>query len=236
MIKPFAVLSMCCVISMLTLQRSVAQSSLDMPPGPTPNTTTQLILVKAPAQNETNATIFCLSRKDANAQWIQELGPIPTKIGRKGLAAYGEMSEWGAMTPQGEYDLGYLFGVAPEAPEGVRLAYRQITTSDFWIDEAEDPNYNHWVSGPEPTASHERLILNDWRYDLVIPIHYNINPTVPKKGSAIFFHLWKDENTATGGCVAVARENMLKILRWLDPKQKPRMRIELDNGDSKLKE
>lgn len=230
--KRFTILLVFSVISMLTIQSSLAQSSLDTPPGPTPPSTTQLILVKVPVQKETNATIFCLSRKDADSPWIQDLGPIPTKIGRGGLASYGEMSEWGAMSPQGEYDLGYLFGVEPEAPEGVRLAYRQITTSDFWIDEAEDPNYNCWVSGPEPEASHERLILGDWRYDLVIPIHYNINPTVPRRGSAIFFHLWKDEDTATGGCIAISRENMLKVLRWMDPKQKTRMRLELDDAQT----
>ncbi len=206
-----------------------AQSSLDVKPGPTPKTTTQLIVVTSTEYKNTDAKLYCYSRENSDAQWRLDLGPIATKIGRGGLAPYGEMSEWGAMSPQGEYDLGYLFGVAPQAPEGCRLAYRQITTHDFWIDEAEDPNYNHWVSGEEPEASHERLILGDWRYDLVIPMHYNINPTVPKRGSAIFFHLWKDENTATGGCVAISRENMEAVLRWMDPKRRPRMRLGLES-------
>lgn len=224
----FQTLTILCVVFAVDVINVQAQSSLDVVPGPTPSKTTQLILVSVPVQKETNANLYCLSRDSAESPWSKDLGPIPTKIGRGGLAPFGEMSEWGAMTPQGEYDLGFLFGVEPQAPDGVKLPYRQITAHDFWIDEAEDPNYNCWVSGDEPEASHERLLMSDWRYDLVIPIHYNINPTVPKRGSAIFFHLWKDKDAATGGCVAIARENMEQVLRWMDPKQFPRMRIELE--------
>ena len=206
------------------------QSSLDEKPDSTPERTLQLVLVSVPIQNESNATLRCLSRDSSNAQWRQDLPSIPTKIGRGGLADYGEMSEWGAKTPRGEFDLGFLCGVESEPPEGVALAYRQTTVSDFWIDEADAPNYNQWVSGSEPKESHERLILGDYRYDLVVPINYNVNPTTPRKGSAIFFHLWKDESTATGGCVAISRDNMLAVLRWLDPKKSPRMRIDLESA------
>ena len=39
----------------------------------------------------------------------------------------------------------------------------------------------------------------------------------PYAGNAIFLHCWLDEDTPTGGCVAVSEESMITILRTVTP-------------------
>ena len=186
--------------------------------------TLQLIEVFAP-QGETFATVQCFERAGADAPWRQTMEDMRATVARNGVAEIGEKREKDGKSPAAEFGIGFLFGVADEAPEGVKLPYRQATATDFWIDEAEDPLYNRWISGEEPKVSHENLILQDPRYDLCLTSMYNVNPTVPAKGSAIFLHLWKEPGHKTSGCVALSREDVLRILRWLDPKKTPHIRI-----------
>ena len=52
---------------------------------------------------------------------------------------------------------------------------------------------------------HEKLKRKDHKYDLLIPINYNIkNPTVGL-GSCIFIHLTKDYKP-TAGCIALKKK------------------------------
>ena len=53
-------------------------------------------------------------------------------------------------------------------------------------------------------------------------IAYNTART-PGLGSAIFLHLATAASTA--GCVALPRDQLLSLLRWLDPARQPRIAI-----------
>ena len=111
------------------------------------------------------------------------------------------------------------------------MPYRQVTDTDYWVDESEAPEYNHWVSGEEPNVSHEKLTAPIVRYNIVLTTLYNVHPIIPGKGSAIFLHVWLNPDHPTAGCVALDRGNVLRILNWLDPKKAPRIRAE--QGDYK---
>ena len=58
-----------------------------------------------------------------------------------------------------------------------------------------------------------------YKYGLVIG--YNRHPVVAGLGSAIFLHVWPGEGFSTSGCVALAESDMIAILGWLDPENKP---------------
>ncbi len=205
----------------------------DILPEETPAETLQLLRVYVPALNVADVTVVGYVRDNADQEWREELPSMVATIGRNGVAPQGEKREKDGHSPQAEYAIGFVFGVSPNAPEGLKLPYRQATKSDFWIDEGEDPRYNHWISGETPEASHEDLVLNDQRYDLCLTTMYNENPTQLAKGSAIFLHLWKEPGFKTSGCIALSREDVLKILRWFDPKKAPRIRIELGEEPKK---
>jgi D-alanyl-D-alanine dipeptidase len=48
------------------------------------------------------------------------------------------------------------------------------------------------------------------------------NPAAqPGAGSCIFLHIWKNSSAPTAGCTAMAEEDLVKLLRWLDPTARP---------------
>jgi L,D-peptidoglycan transpeptidase YkuD (ErfK/YbiS/YcfS/YnhG family) len=57
-------------------------------------------------------------------------------------------------------------------------------------------------------------------YDDVAVIGYNVART-PGRGSAIFLHV--THHSATSGCVALPRPEVLTLLRWLNPKDHARI-------------
>ncbi|MBQ9872937.1 MAG: L,D-transpeptidase family protein [Thermoguttaceae bacterium] len=205
----------------------------DLLPETQPPETLQLIRVVVSSPGGSEATVSRYSRESASAPWQIVLPKMSAMIGRAGLAPQGEKREKDGKTPSAEFGVGCVFGKEPQAPEGLKLPYRQATSADFWIDEDGDPRYNRWISGEKPDVSHENLILNDPRYDLSLISMYNVNPTTNSKGSAIFLHVWKEPGYPTSGCVSLSRQDVLTILRWLDPKKEPRIRVELAKDDDR---
>lgn len=201
----------------------------------TDSASTQLLLVAVPNAARSEAVVAgYVKTSNANADgasvWRKTLPDAPATIGRSGLAAPGEKREGDGKSPSGEFPLGFAFGRAANAPDGVSIPYRQATENDYWIDEPKSPNYNTWVNGEKPSVSCERLRLGDGPteryYDWAVVVEYNFAPIVPGDGSAIFLHIWRGPTIPTSGCVALSPENVLKILRWLDPSEKPRIRFE----------
>ena len=110
----------------------------------------------------------------------------------------------------------------PEATEHpTKMPYRQATDNDFWVDDVHSDDYNKWINGRSGTTSAEKMKREDDLYKVGVVIEYNTNPIVRGKGSAIFLHVWRGEGKPTLGCVAVAEDNILRLLGWLDPAKKP---------------
>lgn len=136
-------------------------------------------------------------------------------IGSKGFTALHK--EGDNATPLGTFALRECWYRADriEKPETV-LLLRTIEKDDGWCDEPTDSEYNKYVKLPF-AASHEKLWREDRVYDIIVPIGFNDNPPVPGAGSAIFLHLAKPDYSPTQGCVAVAYEDMIAILKQLTP-------------------
>jgi L,D-peptidoglycan transpeptidase YkuD (ErfK/YbiS/YcfS/YnhG family) len=56
-------------------------------------------------------------------------------------------------------------------------------------------------------------------YTFAAVINYNRWPSVRGAGSAFFLHVTNGRPTA--GCVAIPRANLVWLLRWLKPAQRP---------------
>ena len=48
-------------------------------------------------------------------------------------------------------------------------------------------------------------------------IGYNTEPVVPGAGSAIFLHIARPDLTPTDGCIAIGREELVRLLPLLGP-------------------
>jgi L,D-peptidoglycan transpeptidase YkuD (ErfK/YbiS/YcfS/YnhG family) len=102
------------------------------------------------------------------------------------------------------------------------MPYRRIGHDDIWVTDPDSPDYNQWRKMGEAKALYfEEMRRPDSLYEIGVVIGYNRNPAVRNLGSAIFFHVWRGKCKATSGCVALALENLLKILSWLEPLKHP---------------
>ena len=71
--------------------------------------------------------------------------------------------------------------------------------------------------------SSEKMLEVGDQYDLGVFVAYNSYPALRGNGSCIFLHIWKDADTGTAGCTAMAREDLEKVVKWLDPKKNPHL-------------
>ena len=183
----------------------------------------QVVLVAQTEAPGPDARLWAFAMEDGT--WKPVLGPVPATVGRNGFAPSGQKREGDGRTPPGIYSLGFAFGYGPKIDSA--MPYRQMTLSDIWVDDPASPDYNRPKKRGETRAkSFENMVLKDDRYKYGIVIRYNTDPVVPGAGSAIFLHVWKDAATPTSGCVAVSEENILKLLKWLDPGKRPIIMLE----------
>lgn len=189
----------------------------DPPPTGLPAECRQAVVVR-PAGAVPRATVSAWHRGGGGG-WRRAFADVPATIGRSGFAPAGAKREGDGCTPTGRFALGPAFGYAPACD--TRLDYRPVTADDYWIDDPQSPDYNHWVTGAKPTVSHEVLRRDDGDYEYAVVIGYNANPIIAGHGSAIFLHVWGGPGQATAGCVAVSRGDMVKLLAWLDRAQSP---------------
>lgn len=135
-------------------------------------------------------------------------------LGRGGIA--GDKREGDGVTPAGQFPFrGLLYRADRLARPDTGLAAQVIKPSDGWCDDPTDSAYNLAVTLPHGAGA-ERLWRDDHLYDLVVIMGHNDNPVVRGLGSAIFMHVAGPAYGPTEGCVALAREDLLAVLRKLD--------------------
>lgn len=172
----------------------------------------QLILVTTNGSN-TNRAVIRTFEKNSQGQWL----PVLTAngyIGKNGFSA--SKKEGDGKSPIGKYTFGTAFG--QNGNPGTRLPWRNITNDDVWVDDSESPLYNTWQSKSQMDGqwnSAESMMHRLYTYGFVI--NYNTERT-PYKGSAIFFHVGSGP---TLGCTATSANNVIAILKWLDPSKNP---------------
>ncbi len=178
----------------------------------------QLVTVAAASYGATYATLTAYRR--SAGRWRRVFGPWTARIGRNGFAPPGRKREGDGRTPSGTFGFGFFFGVLPDP--GVRFRYRQSRPYDFWDDDPASPRYNEWVDQrrADPGLSPEPMDVSGYDYGAVIA--YNAART-PGLGSGIFLHV--NIGIATAGCVTLPMDELLQVLRWLDPARSPRIKM-----------
>ncbi len=135
-----------------------------------------------------------------------------------GLNGYTvDKNEGDMCTPVGKYRFEAVY-YRPDrmARPLTHLPVHKISADMGWCDDPTSDLYNQCVQLPNPYRS-EKLCRADHLYDLVMVISHNRSPTVFGKGSAVFFHLWRNPGRPTAGCIAMATENLLQLCREVHP-------------------
>jgi L,D-peptidoglycan transpeptidase YkuD (ErfK/YbiS/YcfS/YnhG family) len=182
----------------------------------------QLIVVEASALGDTYAQLQAFDR--VNGAWVAAFAPMTARLGRNGVSPHH--MEGDGTTPAGTFSMTEAFGNAPDP--GTRLPYRPVHVNDEWVSDSTSQYYNTWQVGPANGrwSSSEKLWTFTTAYAYAVVIDYNRFPVVPYRGDGIFLHV--QTGSPTSGCVAIDRDDLVSIMRWLDPSTSPRIAIGTD--------
>ncbi|WP_285768243.1 L,D-transpeptidase family protein [Peribacillus sp. SI8-4] len=187
----------------------------------------QVVSVTGKSMSDTKVTVQPFEKKCG--EWRRALQKMKGVIGKNGFTT--SKREGDGKSPVGIYSFGTAFG-SETKPAGVKMGYKKTNKYDYWVDDQASQDYNKWKTYKGNPAdkwkSFERMNHELYKYGAVI--NYNTNPIIKGKGSAIFLHVWRGETKPTAGCVATAESNVLGLLKWLDPEQKPQ--IIMGTGES----
>lgn len=167
-------------------------------------------------------------------EWVVASEVIPVVVGQKGMAwgigfhalasNYALKAEGDLKAPAGIFSLGSAFGFSPNS-EMVHLKVDYFPLSEFTeaVDDPQSLYYNCIVNSEE--------VVCDWNssekmrsiplYKMGLVVNHNWPNPEPGKGSAIFLHIWRHDNSGTAGCTAMSEENLVKVLSWLDKVKNP---------------
>jgi L,D-peptidoglycan transpeptidase YkuD (ErfK/YbiS/YcfS/YnhG family) len=206
-----AVLAVAGVLSTVAAAVAVPAASADAA-----TSSSEVVTVTAPTASSTYATVEAWSRQ-ADGRFKRVAVFTSARVGSQGI---GRASEATSHTPAGQFPLSQPFGV--RANPGTSLPYLHVDRNDVWTGSTGSVINQHRRCAPGTCPSGygaiERLSSYPGPYSYGVFIGYNApapygTGAVRGAGSAFFLHV--KNAYATGGCVAVAQDQMVWILRWL---------------------
>ena len=141
--------------------------------------------------------------KDAQGHWNRKLSAY-CGYGSNGMST--DRHEGDRTTPIGSFPILHGFGIADNP--GSAMQYRKVTNNSYWSGEYS--TYNQWVESTRPVAGEH--LISYYQYKYAMAIGFNRNPTIYKKGSAIFLHCKSYDHWSTAGCVSVEESVMKRLL------------------------
>jgi L,D-peptidoglycan transpeptidase YkuD (ErfK/YbiS/YcfS/YnhG family) len=130
-----------------------------------------------------------------------------------GKAGIGKKKREGDnVTPTGTFKVVKIYYRSDRVKKiSSKLGLIEITKNVGWCDDPNSKNYNKLINLPSK-YSHERLFKKDNIYDIIVILNYNMKPIIKNKGSAIFIHVAKKNYQPTQGCIALKKNDLLKLL------------------------
>lgn len=194
-----------------------------------PKQSNQLLVVQAHGFDTAQASLQAYVRRDGH--WSEVFEPIKVNLGRNGLGwGEGEIHfqrkeaeplklEGDGKAPAGLFKLDGFFGYEKRE---FNFPYLELNANDICVDDSTSKVYNQLVRTKETHdyKSYETMQRKDNLYEIGILVGHN-KKGLKKKGSCIFIHIQRSENAPTSGCTSMAKEDLLKLMRWLDHAQNP---------------
>jgi L,D-peptidoglycan transpeptidase YkuD (ErfK/YbiS/YcfS/YnhG family) len=194
----------------------------------------QCVVVVASGWNSTTGILRAFER--GRGGWEMRDEPVPVVLGKHGLGwgigltdlkkdSGPKKREGDNRVPAGIFLLGPAFGYAPaSSARWIKLRYVALTAETEGVDDPRSRYYNQVVDRSKVAQvdwhSSEKMRRADDLYKWGLVVAHNPAAT-PGAGSCIFMHIWKNSSAATVGCTAMAEQNLVRLLRWLDPTARP---------------
>jgi len=230
--RVFAVFAV--VFSLLAAARAQVKTAVPLPVKPAYETSLQAVVVVTPNWQSVPGTGRLFERKKPSSKWKAVGVEFPVVVGRTGLGAdipnfdtkplSPIKREGDGRSPAGMFPLISTFGIG-SMQDAVKLPYIKLDEFTECVDDTRSSFYNQIVNrmqvGNFDWKSSEKMFTVRPQYELGVFVAYNSYPAIRGNGSCIFLHIWKDATTATSGCTAMAREELERIVKWLDPAKNP---------------
>tara|TARA_B100000161_G_scaffold42300_1_gene25930 strand:- start:721 stop:1221 length:501 start_codon:yes stop_codon:yes gene_type:complete len=138
---------------------------------------------------------------------------VKCALGKRGIAF--KRKEGDFVTPKGKYKIKYILYRKDRIKKiNSKIKKIAIKKNMGWCNDSKSKNYNKLIKLPS-VYNFEKLFKNNNTYDILIVLDYNMNPTIKNKGSAIFIHVAKKNYKKTEGCIALKKNDLLKIIKKL---------------------
>jgi L,D-peptidoglycan transpeptidase YkuD (ErfK/YbiS/YcfS/YnhG family) len=131
-------------------------------------------------------------------------------LGKAGIG--NKKKEGDNITPKGLYKIVKIYYRQDRIKKiASKFELIKITKNIGWCDDPNSEKYNKIINLPTK-YSYEKLYRKDNVYDLILVLNYNMDPVIKKKGSAIFIHVAKKNYQSTQGCIALKKNNLMKLI------------------------
>jgi L,D-peptidoglycan transpeptidase YkuD (ErfK/YbiS/YcfS/YnhG family) len=194
----------------------------------------QCLVVTSAGWDATTGELRAFEKSPAGS-WKIVGAIVPVVLGKKGLAwgsglfpapeAGPHKIEGDNKATAGIFRLGPAFGYASsDHARWIKLPYVSVTKNTEGVDDPESRYYNQLVDRTKVAKvdwrSSEKMLRPDVLYKWGVFVAHNASAK-PGAGSCIFLHIWRDPSGATAGCTAMPEQDLVKMLRWLDPAAHP---------------
>ena len=124
------------------------------------------------------------------------------------------------------FDIGKVYTYDAALPAGSDYPFHQVTAADAWVDDPKLPNYNKFVTIPDPAHPPDwfdkmKMRHGDFAYRWLVEIRHNADAPEPGAGSAIFFHIQRGPDRPTSGCTTMPSEKLARMISWLRASEHP---------------
>ena len=134
--------------------------------------------------------------------------------------------------PAGIFSISCAFGFLSKSEmNNLKMDYVELNEFIEAVDDPLSNFYNQIVDNREVVidwTSSEKM-REEPLYEMGLVINHNFPNPKAGKGSAIFFHQWRNKNIGTAGCTAMSFNNLKKIIYWLEKNKNPAL-IQLPNS------
>ena len=196
----------------------------------------QCVVVVTDNWSATTGVLRAFERNKSSDRWKPRGAGVRVVAGKKGLA-WGRgllaLQERGEPTkiegdnkaPAGIFGLRSAFGYASQgSADWVKLPYLALSKQIEGVDDPRSRYYNQLVDRSKVARvdwrTSEQMLRDDDLYKWGIVVEHN-RTAQPGAGSCIFLHVWKGPASPTAGCTAMPEQELVKLLRWLDPSAHP---------------
>jgi len=200
-----------------------------------PHQSSQCLVGIADAWDSSKVTLTLFEKKAGNWQpvaesWNGRLGKngLIWGLGLHPIPADEPIKKEGDMrAPAGVFEIGGAWGREPKILKHPKLAYRQVTSRDLWVEDPNSDQYNQNVilkrEPSSPWEMKQQMKQNDAAHVIKLFIAHNAPPNVtPNAGSSIFFHVWRSNGSRpTAGCTTMDETKLRWLISKIDPTRRP---------------